>query len=188
MMPSEDGAEKDQTSITLQEDAMEESRRPRIIFDDEVFYREQRHTRWEHRQNNGRLRSHSISSIRSRIQTISGIPIGFRTLSFQVSHSQEVTHQSTKNDSNRNEDLEYFNSINFHLMPSDTSQQRRQVQGNATDGAVLKFAEAANPGQAVHHSHGKVFRISFNSNSKWMLTIHESNMDEIALDRDSKAV
>lgn len=62
-----------------------------------------------------------------------------------------------------------FDPRSVHLPPLE-----RQVQGNATDGAVLRFAEAAMPGKAIHDSQRKIFQISFNSKSKWMLTVHET--------------
>lgn len=49
----------------------------------------------------------------------------------------------------------------------------RAIQGNATDGAVLRFAEGAKPGRSVHDAFPRVFAIPFNSKNKWMLSLHE---------------
>jgi sodium/potassium-transporting ATPase subunit alpha len=49
----------------------------------------------------------------------------------------------------------------------------REVQGNATDGAVLRFAEDAKPGRATQDACPRVFSIPFNSKNKWMLSLHD---------------
>lgn len=54
----------------------------------------------------------------------------------------------------------------------------RQVQGNATDGAILKFVEAAKPGSETPKFPPRTFHIPFNSSNKWMLTLHPVVEDE----------
>ncbi|OAA75411.1 ATPase, P-type, transmembrane domain protein [Akanthomyces lecanii RCEF 1005] len=53
----------------------------------------------------------------------------------------------------------------------------RQVQGNATDAAVLKFAAATRQSEEDAAKMPRVFQIPFNSKNKYMLTVH-SNDDE----------
>lgn len=52
----------------------------------------------------------------------------------------------------------------------------RDVNGNATDAAVLRFAETMRPGQRVQleaaTAYDLVHQIPFNSKNKWMLTMH----------------
>lgn len=60
-----------------------------------------------------------------------------------------------------------FDPSTVHLPLSE-----RLVQGNATDGAVLRFAESAKPGSELRHENSKVFQIPFNSKNKWMLAMH----------------
>src|ERR1700692_2504708 len=54
---------------------------------------------------------------------------------------------------------------------------QRVIKGNATDTAILRFAQSfakANSGIDVDSmvtSHDKLFKIPFNSRNKWMLTI-----------------
>jgi sodium/potassium-transporting ATPase subunit alpha len=48
----------------------------------------------------------------------------------------------------------------------------RAVQGNATDGAVLRFAEKAKTGKSIHDSYPRLYQIPFNSKNKWMLSLH----------------
>lgn len=56
----------------------------------------------------------------------------------------------------------------------------RKVLGNATDGAVLKFAELAQPDcvNSLNNVYPRVFAIPFNSKNKWMLTLHKKNQGE----------
>jgi sodium/potassium-transporting ATPase subunit alpha len=61
-----------------------------------------------------------------------------------------------------------FEPTTIH-MPID----QRVVQGNATDGAVLRFAEAAKAGKSLQDSHPRLFQIPFNSKNKWMLSLHD---------------
>jgi sodium/potassium-transporting ATPase subunit alpha len=55
----------------------------------------------------------------------------------------------------------------------------RDIQGNATDGATLKFAELAKKGMgsSITDANPRVFQIPFNSKNKWMLTLHKTNSD-----------
>ncbi|KFY01801.1 hypothetical protein O988_02526 [Pseudogymnoascus sp. VKM F-3808] len=64
-----------------------------------------------------------------------------------------------------------FDPLTKHLPVID-----RETQGNATDGAVLKFAEAARKGCSDHINDEipRAFQIPFNSKSKWMLTLHKT--------------
>lgn len=50
----------------------------------------------------------------------------------------------------------------------------REVTGNATDAAVLRFAELAQPnGLSQYAQYERVHQIPFNSKNKWMLTMHK---------------
>lgn len=55
--------------------------------------------------------------------------------------------------------------------------QEWKVLGNPTDGAVLKFAEQAQPGlvKDLNDTYPRVFSIPFNSKNKWMLTMHKTD-------------
>ncbi|KAL5346754.1 hypothetical protein ACLOAV_007895 [Pseudogymnoascus australis] len=72
------------------------------------------------------------------------------------------------------------NDATFDPLTKDESVMDRVTQGNATDGAVLKFAEAAREGsnQAINDENPRAFQIPFNSKSKWMLTLHKANSTE----------
>lgn len=56
----------------------------------------------------------------------------------------------------------------------------RNVQGNATDGAVLKFAEAAEADatRLLPEAHPRRYQIAFNSKNKYMITVHDDISDD----------
>lgn len=60
-----------------------------------------------------------------------------------------------------------FDPTTIHLPVSE-----RAIQGNATDGAILRFAESAKLGRAVQDGLPRAFSIPFNSKNKWMLSLH----------------
>ncbi|POR34934.1 Sodium/potassium-transporting ATPase subunit alpha-2 [Tolypocladium paradoxum] len=69
-----------------------------------------------------------------------------------------------------------FDPASVHLPVAD-----RQVQGNATDAAVLRFASTTKRSEKEAATLPRVFQIPFNSKNKWMLTMHrESVTDETA--------
>lgn len=74
------------------------------------------------------------------------------------------------------------NDAAFDPLSRDLPVMDRNVQGNATDGAVLKFAESAraNATQQLTTSHPRKYQIAFNSKNKYMVTIH----DEVSSDSE----
>ncbi|KAI9848019.1 MAG: hypothetical protein M1838_000665 [Thelocarpon superellum] len=64
------------------------------------------------------------------------------------------------------------NDATFDPLSIDLPIDARSVNGNATDAAVLRFAETAGPGAAIRTAHPRMFQIPFNSKNKWMLTMH----------------
>lgn len=54
----------------------------------------------------------------------------------------------------------------------------RQVQGNATDAAVLKFAAATKRSEQEDAAMPRVFQIPFNSKNKYMLTVHSNGSEK----------
>jgi len=67
------------------------------------------------------------------------------------------------------------NDASFDPLSLDRAIMDREVQGNATDGAVLKFAEAAKANHPVDTDDRRIFEIPFNSKNKWMLTMHQDH-------------
>ncbi|KAE8152586.1 hypothetical protein BDV25DRAFT_61789 [Aspergillus avenaceus] len=54
------------------------------------------------------------------------------------------------------------------------SVDARNITGNATDAAVLRFAETIMPdGRNQLSSYARIHQIPFNSKNKWMLTVHQ---------------
>ena len=67
-----------------------------------------------------------------------------------------------------------FDAASMHMPVAD-----RQVQGNATDAAVLRFASTTKRSEREAAALPRVFQIPFNSKNKWMLTMHsQSATDE----------
>lgn len=57
------------------------------------------------------------------------------------------------------------NDASFDVLTMDRPVLQRDIQGNATDGATLKFAESAREGlgSTINDAHPRVFQIPFNS-------------------------
>lgn len=62
-----------------------------------------------------------------------------------------------------------FDPTSLHLLPRD-----REVQGNATDSAVLRFVAGGMPGDEGQAQRARDFEIPFNSKNKWMLTMYRN--------------
>lgn len=60
-----------------------------------------------------------------------------------------------------------FDPVSLHLPIGE-----RNIHGNATDGAVLRFAENAKSGDVIRSSKPRLFAIAFNSKNKFMVTVH----------------
>jgi sodium/potassium-transporting ATPase subunit alpha len=100
----------------------------------------------------------SISSIRSRTQSVSGIPIGFRTLSMQVSESQAKAKdpplKNTKNDDRENKD--YFGQLDYHVLNAKNVCDRFNVfqeQGLTQEAAATRLQRDGKneiPSQSEH--------------------------------------
>jgi sodium/potassium-transporting ATPase subunit alpha len=67
------------------------------------------------------------------------------------------------------------NDATFDPLSMELPVLDREVQGNATDGAVLKFAEVAHADstRTLPEVHPRKYQIPFNSKNKWMLTLHD---------------
>jgi sodium/potassium-transporting ATPase subunit alpha len=67
------------------------------------------------------------------------------------------------------------NDATFDPLSMELPVLDREVQGNATDGAVLKFAEVAHADSTrnLPEVHPRKYQIPFNSKNKWMLTLHD---------------
>ncbi|KAJ9663799.1 hypothetical protein H2201_005520 [Coniosporium apollinis] len=75
------------------------------------------------------------------------------------------------------------NDASFDVLSMDRPVMDREVKGNATDGAVLKFAEGVRKGlrQKINDAHPRAFQIPFNSKNKWMLTLHKATEETTEL-------
>ncbi|KAG6862101.1 hypothetical protein C0995_005911 [Termitomyces sp. Mi166 len=64
------------------------------------------------------------------------------------------------------------NGATFDAATADLPLESREVNGDATDGAILRFVESFGEAPAVRTSSTEIFQIPFNSRNKWMLTMH----------------
>lgn len=62
---------------------------------------------------------------------------------------------------------------------------QRKINGDATDSAVLVFAENIKETEDVKSANEKIFEIPFNSKNKWMLTLSRPKSEVIAKSIDS---
>ncbi|KAJ1911429.1 hypothetical protein H4219_005946 [Mycoemilia scoparia] len=65
------------------------------------------------------------------------------------------------------------NGATFDGTTLDLPIDERKVSGDATDTAILRFAESLRPVEENRNAHTKLFEIPFNSKNKWMLTIQK---------------
>lgn len=66
------------------------------------------------------------------------------------------------------------NGATFDPLSLDKPIEERLTQGNPSDGALLRFAEAATFTEAVNDQYPQVAAIPFNSKNKFMLTLHQN--------------
>jgi sodium/potassium-transporting ATPase subunit alpha len=117
---------------------------PRVAWtDDAEASRRERgriHGRTARRRSRSQSRD-SISSIRSRTASVSGIPIGFRTLSIQVGESQaKASEPPLKTTDSENKD--YFGALDYHKLSTKEVCDRFNVfqeQGLSADAAATRL-------------------------------------------------
>ena len=61
-----------------------------------------------------------------------------------------------------------FDSATAHLPIAE-----REINGDATDGAILRFVESVGPAPEIRSANEEIFQIPFNSKNKWMLTMYQ---------------
>ena len=66
-----------------------------------------------------------------------------------------------------------FDSATAHLPVAE-----REINGDATDGAILRFVESVGPAPEIRKSSLDVFQIPFNSKNKWMLTMYKNEVSD----------
>jgi sodium/potassium-transporting ATPase subunit alpha len=135
---------KGQLPATSVNDVEKQVNNPRIVWDD-VDRRDggRSHGRTARRRSRSQSRD-SISSVRSRVQSVSGVPIGFRTLSIQVSESQaKAGEPPLKNSKATNdENKDYFGQLDYHLLSTKDVCDRFNVfqeQGLGQEAATVRL-------------------------------------------------
>ncbi|KAG6883412.1 hypothetical protein C0995_012343, partial [Termitomyces sp. Mi166 len=67
------------------------------------------------------------------------------------------------------------NGATFDAATADLPLESREINGDATDGAILRFVESFGDASVVRTSNPEIYQIPFNSRNKWMLTMHNSS-------------
>lgn len=70
------------------------------------------------------------------------------------------------------------NGATFDAATADLPLEERVINGDATDGAILRFVESFGAAPAVRASEPEIHQIPFNSRNKWMLTMHNSSSSQ----------
>lgn len=88
----------------------------------------------------------SISSVRSRAQSTSGIPIEFRTLSFQISESRADSNKppTKRPGGSDSANKDYFEQLDYHILPSKNVCERFHViqeQGLSKNAAAARLQQ-----------------------------------------------
>ena len=65
------------------------------------------------------------------------------------------------------------NGATFDASTADYPIAERQVNGDATDAAALRFVETVGPASTIRNANSQIFQVPFNSKNKWMLTMYE---------------
>lgn len=150
----EDEKEPPKTTVN---DIEKQTNNPRVVWDDIEVDRRERGRRNARRRSRSQSRD-SISSIHSRTQSVSGIPIGFRTLSIQVGESQakagEPPLKHTELTDNENKD--YFEQLDYHTLNTKDVCDRFgvfQEQGLSREAATTRLQRDGKneiPSQSEH--------------------------------------
>jgi sodium/potassium-transporting ATPase subunit alpha len=108
---------------------------------------------------------------------MSVISVGFVDQEYTVDDFQRIL-----SDENTSPDATYHqlhkalvlcNGATFDATSAHLPISERQVNGDATDGAALRFVESVGPASMIRKAHAQIFQIPFNSKNKWMLTMFE---------------
>jgi sodium/potassium-transporting ATPase subunit alpha len=126
------------------DDTEKQIKGPRIVWDDVG-----RHARGRSNDKVGRRGSrsqsqNSISSVRSRTQSVSGVPVGFRTLSIQVSESQAKANKTSLKETEgaNSENRDYFGELEYHKLDAISVCNRFNVfqeQGLSAEAAATRL-------------------------------------------------
>jgi sodium/potassium-transporting ATPase subunit alpha len=124
-----------------EDDLEKQGNAPRIVWEDVERREDRSHGRTTRRLSRSKSRD-SISSIRSRTQSVSGIPIGFRTLSIQVSESQGRAGEPPLKNTPDGENKDYFGQLEYHTLSGKEVCDRFNVfqeQGLTLEAAATRL-------------------------------------------------
>lgn len=145
-----------------QKKEMETTERPlHITFEQSPAHNDPPSIYQPHQMRRGRSKSRdTIRSTRSNAQASSaaaGIPIEFRTLSFQISESQNVTEEvlkARKNQEKKPDNKDYFEQLDFHILSPERLSQQFNVdfeKGLSTSSADTRLQRDGKNVLSRHH-------------------------------------
>ncbi|KAG6829256.1 hypothetical protein H0H92_005136 [Tricholoma furcatifolium] len=70
------------------------------------------------------------------------------------------------------------NGATFDSATADLPLNEREINGDATDGAILRFVESMGNASDIRSNNSQLFQIPFNSRNKWMLAMYGTCNDE----------
>ena len=102
--------------------------RPRVVFEEAHGRTQEQSATQGSRRPRSRSRD-SISSVRSRAQSTSGIPIEFRTLSFQISESKANSNKPPEKRPGGSDSAnkDYFEQLDYHILSPENVCERFHV-------------------------------------------------------------
>ncbi|KAG6841610.1 hypothetical protein C0991_009035 [Blastosporella zonata] len=66
------------------------------------------------------------------------------------------------------------NGATFDGATADLPLAEREINGDATDGAILRYTESLGDAATIRNNNVQAFQIPFNSRNKWMLTMYSA--------------
>jgi sodium/potassium-transporting ATPase subunit alpha len=114
----------------------------------------------------------TLTQNRMSVMSVGFVDQEFTVDDFQRALSGENTSASATY-SQLHKALVLCNGATFDATTADLPIAERQVNGDATDAAALRFVESVGPASTIRNANAQIFQIPFNSKNKWMLTMYE---------------
>ncbi len=106
--------------------------------------------------------------------------VGFQDIDFLATETDKFisdpNHKHALNELQRTSVL--CNDAFFEREDTDATLEKRPVNGNATDIAMLRYAESRQSTDDIRSSSKRIFDVPFNSRNKWMMTVHRGERDD----------
>jgi sodium/potassium-transporting ATPase subunit alpha len=103
------------------------------------------------------------------------ISVGFVDQEFTVTEFQQslIENDVKGASAQMHKALVLCNGAIFDAATAHLPIAEREINGDATDGAILRFVESVGPAPEIRSANHQIFQIPFNSKNKWMLTMYK---------------